>query len=201
MHRGNNYGQQLEDTTVGIFERLWTCGFSRNLTTSEEHYKYFGRPSTGIKALDKQFVDDVVITAITINDMVEMHRKGITVEVVNYDDTRKIYECIQKHLMAWRDWLKSAVNMVTEPPIEDLVDLDRFANAIYAHAKYLIPKDQIDSVFITQMQSRLTFSRGSIQSIFERREEANKPVEEVYPDRQELGDDFKRAVTGFGRWK
>ena len=198
----NDYSGTLQDTTKDIWERLWYCSFSKNLTTSEDYYKIFGKASTGFKKQDKMCQDEVVSTMITIDTMVEYYKKGITIAVMNYDDTKLIYECIQKHLMAWRDHLKNSINMYGPPPVEDLVELDRFANAIYDKAKYLIPKDQIDSVFITQMRQSMTLSRGSMQDIFQRATPASdKPAQEIYPERQELADVFKKSTVGFGRWK
>lgn len=188
-----------EDTTIDIFDRLWYCSFSRNLTTSALYHQTFGKPSTGFKAQDKLCQDEVVSTMITIDTMVEYHRRGISIEVMNYDDTKKIYECIQKHLNAWKTHLQTSVNLLHNPPVEDLVELDRFANKIYDKAKYLIPKDQIDSVFLTQLQSRFTLNRSSMTNIFEKRPAKDEP--EQYPERTELADVFKRSLTGFNRWK
>lgn len=200
MHRPT-HSYNLEDTTKDIWERLWYCSFSRSLTTSEDYYKIFGRPSTGFKRFDKTSEDDVVSTMITIDTMVEYYKQGVTIAVMNYDDTRLIYECIQKHLMAWRDYLKNSINMAGAPPIEDLIELDRFANAVYDKAKYLIPKDQIDSVFITQMRQNMTLSRGSISDLFDRKPTGEPTEPQTYPERQELADVFKKSTNGFGRWK
>lgn len=189
------------DTASDIFDRVWRCVFSKNLTTSEEYYRVFGKASTGYKHLDKQCKDEIVDTYITIEKMVEYFKKGVTVGIVRYDDVEKIYECIERHLLRWKEQFEYGVN-IGDAPVEDLVDLDRFANAIYDKAKYTMTPELVDSLMVRQMARTTTLSRSTL---FNKTQELESVTtgeinEDKYPVRKELGDVFKSTVIGFRRW-
>ena len=94
----------------------------------------FGLPSVGDPYIDSQFHNQLVDVMITINDMVEYYRKGVTVRITVHEDTKTIYEIIKNYLISWNQKLLNGIN-IGVAPIDDLVLLDKFASAIYPHAK------------------------------------------------------------------
>lgn len=187
------------DTTVDIWDRSWRCLVSQNLTTSAEYYKIFGRQSSGYKAIDDSCPDQYVDTMITIDKMVEYHKKGIPIQVVNYDDCEKIYQCVERHLRAWANLLQHGVN-IGDAPIDDLIAMDEFANSVYSKAKYIIKDEIATSVFMQRISSITTLSRNTFGSAITKNTDKVKR-EEDYAQRHEYSEVFKKNVIGFGRWK
>lgn len=189
------------DTTIDIWEKVWRCAFSDNKTRGERNHRLYGKNITGVKSIDASVPDQIVETYITINDMVEYHRRGITVEIINYDDCKKIYDCIEKHILAWKKNIENCVN-IGDAPLEDLIAMDDFANAIYDKAKYLMPTEFIGSPALRHLIGLTTLSRATFLR------EHEKPLKTVsiggdsdHPERMPISDFFKENLAGFGRWK
>lgn len=191
-----------KDTTVDIWERIWRCAFSDNKTRGEQHYRLYGKPITGIKNIDAAVPDQIVETYITIDQMVEFHSRGVTIEIINYDDCKKIYECIERHILAWRKNIELSVN-ICDAPLEDLIAMDEFANSVYDKAKYLIPREFIGSPAIRHLLSKTTLSRATFLREHEKplRMVTLGGVESNKPERPQISEFFKENLAGFGRWK
>jgi hypothetical protein len=74
---------------------------------------------------------DLTTVMITINDMVEKHKNGFKISLVNYEDVIFIYNVIQDHLLAWRNRGMTSLNKVYNNIDDDLINLDKFANEIF----------------------------------------------------------------------
>lgn len=191
-----------KDTAGPLFDRVFRCSFSRNLTTTDYYIETFGFAGTGVPEIDRTLKDEIIDTYINIDTMLEYHQQDIPIRVHNYDDTKVIYELIQEHLEVWRDRLDRAVN-IADAPIEDLIALDKLASSVYDKAKYTYAPEESGSSF-TRFLSRhksLNLSRLNAPS---------EPVGDVvvgdieqdkYPHRREMAEGFKSIGIGMRRWK
>jgi hypothetical protein len=133
--------------------------------------------------------------------------QGVTVGIVNETDTKRIYEFISNHLLAWKQILDTGLN-TRGAPLEDLVKLDQFANAVYRHARYQFTQEYVDSVLGRTIDA-IPHARHNVMKPFVevmrinaveegRPEDAQKALEEQYPDRVSLADAFTRGQRNGG---
>jgi hypothetical protein len=185
-------------TDYYIFEKLWWCRVPFNASRSVEHIKHFGTPMSGDPDRDRATANELVDRMLTIERMVEYTKTGVHVYVKNRNDCKEIYEAISLHLQGWKKHLESSLN-TGDAPLQDLVDLDQFANLVYSHAKYQFTNQWMEDVLQRHISSSLRVSRGnmfvakpSIQPQDTRTDE--EKLAEQYPDRQDMSDVFARRL-------
>jgi len=185
-------------TEYYIFDKLWRCRIPFNQSRSVEHIKHFGTPMSGDPERDRATANELVDRMITIARMVEYWKNGVQIYVVNRNECKDIYECISLHLQAWKKHLESSLN-VGDAPLQDLVDLDQFANVVYSHAKYQFTNQWVEDTLQRHITSSLNVSRGqlfvrkpTIQPEDHRSDE--EKLAEQYPDRQDMSDVFARRL-------
>lgn len=100
---------------------------------SVDQIKKFGVRISGIEEIDRNLDKQMIETEMNIDSMFEKWRKGVTIRVVNYNDTAEIYRIIHSHLVAWSEYLSNGVN-VGDAPLKDLIELDQFAAIVYDKA-------------------------------------------------------------------
>lgn len=106
--------------------------------------------STGNKNVDKTMAEQWTFSYINIATMVEYFQQGVLIKIVHYNDIEEIYKYIENHLAAWKERLKVGLN-IGDAPIEDLVAMDAFANAVYDHAKWNFTKEEVHSILTRHM--------------------------------------------------
>lgn len=104
-------------------------------TQSVEDLRHFGVPMTGDPEYDKQVKNEVRALMLPIDKMAELYEGGAEIGIINYADTRRIYERIEAHLEAWAKHLKGSLNQLNAP-VKDLLLLDKFAHSVYEFAKW-----------------------------------------------------------------
>src|SRR5574344_1467809 len=87
-----------------LFEALYMVRLPEMYLRTEDDVRTRGTPTTGDIEVDMTLQNSMVRAYRTINQIFELWKQGVNIAVINYDDTRKIYEAIQKHLLAWRDY-------------------------------------------------------------------------------------------------
>lgn len=117
-------------TGAPIWENLYAVKVPYIATLSEERLRTSGVLSTGNKLLDASVQKGSVRVMITINDIVEYFRKGVSVTFAQPADTREIYDIVNNYLLAWRQHADNGINM-GNVPVEDLLLLDNFAEMIW----------------------------------------------------------------------
>lgn len=202
--------ESKRDTRWWIFHKQFLCRVSNIQSMSVEYLKMFGMPSSGDPYYDKQTANELIMRMLTIDDMVEFFRNGVSVYVCNVADTKEIYERITNHLMAWKHQLEHGFH-TRGAPLDDLILLDRFAVAVYKHAKYQFTPDIVDSIMARRMSSILKTSRADILSAKAKTQvvnpETNEPEEDPYPERVSMADVFAGrkptppSRTGGPKWK
>lgn len=161
-----------------IFNQKFRCSVPHIAMRSTDHVKHFGMPSCGIKEIDSETARERIDTYLSISQMVEYFSKGTIVGVKKVTDTKVIYERIVDHLNAWKEQLRHGLNN-GEAPIDDLIQLDQFANAVYAHAQYHFTNEIVESILMRRMDEIMPFNRdtliGSMTTAKKAKEERNKP--------------------------
>lgn len=160
---------------------------------SIEEIQEYGVPISGDPGYDYSTVNEMRMIMIPISEMVVYYHKGVQVYVVNKEDTKKIYERISEHLNQWKVKLEKSLNL-GDAPLEDLKLMDKFANAVYEHAKYQFTQDTIDSFLTRRVDSRQNqlldmIDRLENSTTVEQQEE--KSLEERYPKRTSMSDYFQ----------
>lgn len=118
-----------------IFKDLFKVSMMQKDIRSIEEQRVFGNTSTGDKKLDEMLANSYVTIYLTINDMIEYYREGITFRLTDASDSKVIYEVISEHTARWRDALQHAFNM-GKSPVEDLITMEQFIATIYERAKF-----------------------------------------------------------------
>lgn len=191
------------DTSWWIFNQKFRCSVPQIDMRSADHIKMFGMPSSGIKEIDNETARERIQTYLTISQMVNYFKHGALVGVTKISDTKIIYERITDHLNAWKRQLQHGLNN-NDAPVEDLMLLDNFANAVYAHAQYQFTQEIVDSLLLQQMGTIMPFSRGSLIANMEkgrkRKEGRDEPPkeepEEQRPPRASMADFFSGYQPG-----
>ena len=194
------------DTSTYIFDYLFKCRIPNLQTMSEEYIRFFGMPTTGDPSIDQAMADQWITTMLPISKMVEYSKQGITIKIVKYDDVKVMYNYISLHLQAWKNQIGNGIN-VGDAPIDDLIDLDAFANLVYDQAKYQFTRDIADSLLERQMSTITRFNKSNffkpdikINDSGDNITRINSEPVDNYPKRESLSDIFKDRKIGYKKW-
>lgn len=143
------------DTRYNIWYKKYKCRLRLIETRSIDELREYGMPTVFDKEYDNATANELVIRMLTVNEMVEYYKKNVSIFVVNYDDTKLIYDDIMTHLKAWKHYLDTTLMSSGDAPVEDLILLDKFANIVYKHAVHLFSNDYITSSLFNRMQGVL----------------------------------------------
>ncbi len=181
----------IKDTTKLIWEYYFKVRFSMLEARSIDHIKLLGVNISGNKDVDNDAYNELTVTYMTIDKMVDYFKQGVTIRVVNYDDTKTIYEYITLHLSAWKQQLYHGVN-IGNAPVEDLLAMDYFASAIYEHAKYTLVESLPDSIAIRYASSLQSINP---MNFFNKQYEKNLKTEAIeYPERESYSNFFQERT-------
>lgn len=122
-----------KDTTEAIWDDLYLVSIPDIYSRPDEDIKRFGTRITGDKLFDSGATGDFKTVMINIDKMIEHFRNNLEIRIVNYSDTKNIYEAISDHLHAWMYQIKHGIN-IGDAPIEDLILMDQFAEHVFGHA-------------------------------------------------------------------
>jgi hypothetical protein len=186
-----------KQTSELIFDYLFVCRIPNLGSMSPDYVKHFGVPTTGDKAVDKVLANQKITVAINIATMVGYHKESIPVSIVAIDDVKKIYDYISVHLTFWKEQLEVGIN-IGNAPIDDLVNMDAFANDVYEHAKHQFTFAMANSLMVRHMSSSMRFSN---QTFFAAPTTGIKEIkEEDLPKRVSLAEGFKSRIIGSKIW-
>ncbi len=121
-----------------------------------EDIKQYGTFSTGDAVIDRELAKNDVQCMLNIAEMEAIYRKGHPVRIVNYTDTKRIYDYIQAHLTFFRELVIHSENRPPEYQqlCEDLVHLDKFAAANYIHARHFFSEAEATSLMGRHLSAR-----------------------------------------------
>jgi len=198
------------DTTIRIFDYLYRVRINYMMSRSIEDVRRNGTTVSGIASYDADIKNQMISMQLSIAQMVDYFADGVPVYVVDTKDTKEIYEAISEHIYAWKARLERGIN-IGEAPIEDLINMDRFANSVYEHAKFLICDDTSNSIFaqyaakVQRLNHSNFFSKrlitnqpsSSSEKISDRFSETKKEEEE---GRDSLAEFFKSRTQHLRRY-
>lgn len=183
-----------------IFKRMFMCIVSQMDITSKEYLKKFGMPTTGDANIDREMANQLITTYKTIADMVDLFRQGVTVRVPKQQDCKTIYEYVDYHIQSWAQAIQNGLNL-GNAPLEDLIEMDKFATKLYPYAldNKLIMENS--SVFVQQLGNNfITHDNvlGSMKSPTRILEESGLDENGQLPQRESYADIFIKRGKG---WK
>ena len=154
---------RTKPSTYYIFEIRFRVLYNYQASRSAGHLKLYGTPTVGNEDIDRSVLKQRTDAYLTINDMLELYKKGVSVEIVDRANCKDIYECISYHLSAWRAYLSTGLNN-NAAPLDDLKLMDEFANSVYEHAKWQFTDEIIESVTLASMVKAVGFNKNDIFS-------------------------------------
>lgn len=185
---------EQRDSAYWIWNELYQCSIPYIQMLTMEDLQEFGMPASGDAAQDYSTANELRQVMIPISEMVKYYHRGVQVYVNNPADTKRIYDRISDHLIAWKQKLTKSLNM-RNAPLEDLKLMDQFANAVYEHAKFQFTDDTIASLLTRTVDNRqlelvkLTNILESGISPAKLKEEQS--IDEMYPARESMADFFQ----------
>lgn len=148
------------DSTYYLWEVLFECKIPYLASTSTDYIRQMGFPDSGDPMVNNELMNQWIHTALPIEKMIDYFKKNVTVRILKPNDTKVIYEYIENHLMQWKRKLEYGVN-IGDAPIDDLIMMDRFANKVYEHAKWLFTEEIAYSTLIKSMSSISAITRSN----------------------------------------
>jgi hypothetical protein len=117
-----------------VFNNVYMCRVQSIHLRSLEEIEAYGVPTTGDQGYDRGMAHEQVRVGLQIPKMIELYKRGVTIGVVDHEDTKRIYDLITAHLTDWANHIQTSLNN-KDAPLEDLRWMDRFACSLYVHAK------------------------------------------------------------------
>jgi hypothetical protein len=143
-----------------IFKDLYRVRVPMVDTLSDYDLKNRGLPSSGDEKIDKAMYQEPTVVYRTIDQIFEMYRAGVTISVVDYSDTRLMFDAVELHIQAWLNFLKNGVYL-HQVPFDDLLDLDAFASTLHENAKHVIDRKSIKDIATNWNGLGIDLSRGA----------------------------------------
>lgn len=157
----NIYERAPEDVTDQIFDRRFVVSIQDVAMRSVAEVKMYGTYSSGDRAVDDALKNQWITVMLTIDEMVEKYKIGAQIRVRAMEDTKTIYEIITKHLDRMKYFLSYGLN-IGSIPIEDLIELDKFAADIYPFAQPQFDKVTARSYMAEYMANHTRVSPAKI---------------------------------------
>lgn len=139
---------------VAIFDTLYRVSVPSRMMQSIEEQRMFGVRAVGDKAVDNALLNERTYTWIPISKMCEYFKDGTTVGVADPADCKKIYDAVNTHLETWAKYINRAIHQ-TKIPFEELILMDKFATAVYKHARFQTGTSTYASIFAEKMNASL----------------------------------------------
>lgn len=150
------------NTTVHIFEHHYKVKVPTLMSRSIQDLQVNGVILSGNRDFDKGIENELSLKWMTIDQMVEHFKQGCPVYITLYKDTKNIYEVIHLHLQTWAEYLNKGVN-IGDAPIDDLMQLDAFAESIFEYAKYQYANSFLEDPII---QNLMRVSKYNFHNFF-----------------------------------
>lgn len=142
---------ECKDTVELIFDYRFMIRMPHQESRGLGNLRQFGTRMSDLSELNNSVQKEMRTCYLTINEMVEQFKGGVTVTVVKESDTKVIYQFIVAHLEGWKTRMARSIN-ASSAPFEDLILLDEFASKIYVHARHIMR----DKGFIDLIQNQLS---------------------------------------------
>lgn len=202
-------GNRIPSMTEKIWGYLYKCSVPAFQSRTVEDIRQNGVMVTGIADLDEGLKNDWIKKWITINQMVEYFKRGVPVRVINYNDTKDIYQTVQTHLLNWLDVLRTGLN-IGDSPMEDLIAMDQFAATVYPHAKYLYTPEALESALANHITATQRVTIANFFSNYNRGRNPNVTIANPIgsgtnetptpPERESFAERFRQSVISLRKY-
>lgn len=118
------------DNNWYLFNNLYHVRINELASRSAEHIKEYGVRRSGNKEYDSHVKDILMECMLKIPDIAEYVYNGVSVYLINGNDSKDIYRIIERHLSTWTEYLSTQIGP-RDAPIEDLQKLNYLANVLY----------------------------------------------------------------------
>lgn len=129
---------ETKDSSFYIFDVKFLVSVNQLEITSSDYIRQLGFIDSGDSGINREIATENIQTQFSISEMVDLMRKGVNFSIVYKEDTIVIYEYVQHHLRRFATKMNRIGFLNRKKvPVEDLLDLEKLADKIYGHAKYL----------------------------------------------------------------
>ena len=115
-----------------IFHKLFLVRMKTIDGYSKEYIEAYGLPFTGDKRMDNAFASEIINKNITIAQMADYYKQGISIRLTSEKDILEIYDTIHQHIKDFNNEVHNSLGF-NKIPIEDLRVLSDFASTLYEH--------------------------------------------------------------------
>lgn len=145
--------ESQRNTAWYLFYKLFQVRVNPTKIRSVEEIKQFGTPTTGNEDYDRELAKAEEIVMLSVAQMEDIYHQGYPVKIVKYEDTKAIYEIIDKHLIAMRNLMNQSENFTNDPKtLDELIRLDQFSQAMFTHARHQIRQAAPTSALMARMR-------------------------------------------------
>lgn len=187
-----------------IFHKTFYCRVPYGLSRSEEDIEMFGNYVSGDEIKDAETQNEMIHCYIPISKMIEYYRRGVVVHVIDGAKyTPIIYDIVHTYLKFRESYMANEGYNPSATLMQDLYDLDEFANIVYQHA---VPHFQrtTDSIMAKGFGKTQTITSGDFMERFYRNRDAREKglktgpqAAPVYEERKSVFDTFKSPVSDY----
>ena len=124
----------MTNTTDAIFHEYYKVRVPSVAVCSDAELELCGMPITEGLNVEENIEVNTTICMLPISRMAEIYNNGFNVQIMDSEDVTRIYDAVSKHLEAWDRHLSNALNK-KKAPIDDLILLDEFAQALFDRNK------------------------------------------------------------------
>lgn len=117
-----------------MYDEYYWVRYNYLHSRTREDLSIRGVRQSDMESFNRSTDREMVKTQLNISQMFDLFNRGVTVNVINYNDTAKIYEVVHTHLRYCRDYITTAIHGADEDFVRELIELDDFASRVYDKA-------------------------------------------------------------------
>lgn len=190
------------ETRWYLWHEVYLVRLPRIQLMSEDEIRNYGLLDSGSVVENRLTMHEMAEVMLPIVKIMYHYENGARISVVKPSDTKWIYDRITAHLEAWKKYLDTKLN-IGNAPIEDLIRLDKFANAVYPHATEFFKRSYVETKFM-EMGDASMARLASVLSMFDmgrtpvevQRENRSNSSGNSYPARQSPIETLVRQHSG-----
>jgi len=188
----------VTDTTEHIWDYLYKIQVPFLQSRSDGELEKYGTYLSGNEDVDTDIGLDMMTTMKSIAQMIVYYKEGVSIGLINVNDSKSIYDAIQRHLEAWSEQLEVGIN-IGDAPIDDLIIMDEFANNVFDVSKHLYEVGYSDNIIIKKLgfNNRIgphNFFKSKLGDDSSGNIHINGTKDDKLPNRKSLSNFFKNRV-------
>ena len=177
--------QELESTMINDVFRV---RIKTKDARSVEEIERYGTYITGIKSIDKNAGNEMMVVYLSIDMMVEYFERGSDFGITSKNDIKRIYDVVDEYIRIWKVKCENSLHN-EKPPIDKILKLERFAKVMFHYARHDVHGEQIiSSKFLSTFTNSIFTAGVDLRKGPSVKEE--KPKDEL-PEREDLDTFFK----------